>query len=80
MADAVITITIPEAKIPVVLAAVNFHVNRRNPETGEPDPLSAVEARDWLKQRFIRGLIHMARKAQESEYYNSFVFVDPGAE
>lgn len=73
MADFSVSITVPDGKVTELLDAINWHVDRRDAD-GNPDPMTAQEARDWLKsstENALRGIFK-----RHKEYLRSQQAVD----
>ena len=64
MADFSVSITVPDGKATELLDAINWHVGRVD-ENGNPDPMTAAEARAWLKEateNSLRGIFTRHKK------------------
>lgn len=73
MADFSVSITVPDGKAAELLDAINWHVDRRD-ENGDPDPMTSVEARAWLKdatERSLKGIF-----TRHKEYLRSQQAID----
>lgn len=68
-----IRITLPDDKIDLLVNAANYHSRAAG---GQVD-MTAVEAREWLKNVLIENIRGMVKVYQQEMYDQNFVLEDP---